>query len=879
MHLTLLLSGVRTSFVSMAAMVSLALVAVPATAAPGKADFSQVNATAVSAPTARRRAVAAGPVTLPVELLGDGNPDTPLIAEVSLGLASTDVGPASQLWFVCHRCGFYGAPEFEGTTHAPVKVKASVRVLGGVTQADEGTIPWTDITDATVTLPDAERLSGGINGGFYTTHISIPLDAAARARLMASPGSNRVQFRFNGTDGESNGFRVVDVQLRDDAGKQRDNQGVVRTDPRLERAVGAVYTTDVDAGRALWYARNNNKKSSIVDRTIHAACAQCHADNGRDLEYFNYSNDAIVARGRFHGLSDTQARQIVAYLRYSLRDVPFAALARPWNPPYQPGPGMDCTGPGCEINWAAGAGIDAVLDNASEAMQALFQKPVGGTLALTQDDIDCVMDANATLNVRQTQIPMQFPDWNAWLPAIHPDDIWPDGGASGSFEQGAVFSASSDRKLDPNGQYRGLVSWLGAHLNPNGVRGDWSHLSPDERDEAQSMFTAFGWEAYTFIGGGRGDHIASNGVYGAQIGADALRALASSGTMASGSPDAFTREAFVERAVSSMLHWSTVKQWEITQDSALEGNQQWFIGEKDPVSGAWKGRGEAHGWAFNTPGAFFLAPHMLYQDAYDANGNHREWILGWETGNVVASYYRTNQWYQLQMTINAGGQSGWVNYPMDWPYLTGFDEILGNDVGDADPSAKAQQSTHFVRLLQARIKSAQYVNNDITLYDPTQPDLVANAGRYGRAQTEKHLTPTNFMDNGVALGIWPSKYRFLDDLQPGLFLEVVNGSISQFNGLYANTSPSAWRRCDPSNTMLGDTETYSGFRYCLDAKRMPMGTDSSGRKYMIQDPYYRSSTEQTDQFGVWEAARMGAEPKRLATWATWVNEVWPTGAH
>lgn len=81
MHLTLLLSGVRTSFVSMAAMVSLALVAVPATAAPGKADFSQVNATAVSAPTARRRAVAAGPVTLPVELLGDGNPDTPLIAE------------------------------------------------------------------------------------------------------------------------------------------------------------------------------------------------------------------------------------------------------------------------------------------------------------------------------------------------------------------------------------------------------------------------------------------------------------------------------------------------------------------------------------------------------------------------------------------------------------------------------------------------------------------------------------------------------------------------------------------------------------------------------------------------------------------------------
>ncbi|HVI56016.1 MAG TPA: hypothetical protein VM621_13315 [Luteibacter sp.] len=855
----------RTSLPRVATVALLAFVLGPAFAADTRVHFSQVTAPS--------------PVQLPLEVLGDGNPDAPLVVEAGLALSSADLSATTRLWFVCHRCGFYGAPEFEATTHAPTTVKASFRILGGLAPGNDGSVAWTDITDANVTLPDAERIHGGINGGFYTTHITVPLDAATRARLVALPASNRIQFRFNGTDGESNGFRIVDLQLRDEGGKQRDSQGVVRVDPKLERTAGAVYTADVDTGRALWYGRDSNKKSSIVDRTIHAACAQCHADNGRDLEYFNYSNNAIVARGRFHGLSDTQARQIVAYLRYSLRDVPFAALARPWNPPYQPGPGMDCTGPACEIDWAAGAGIDAVLDTASEAMQALFQKPIGGSLSLTQDDIDRVMDPHTTLNVRETRIPMQFPDWDAWLPTIHPDDIWADGGATGSFEDGAVFSATANRKLDPNGQYHGVVSWLAAHLNPNGVRGDWSHLSPDDRSQAQTMFTDFGWEAYNFIGGGRGDHISTNGVFGAQVGGDALRALASPTTMSSGSPSAFTREAFVERAVSSVLHWSTVKQWEITQDYALEGNQQWFIGEKDAVSGAWNGRGEAHGWVFNAPSAFYLAPHMLYQDAYDANGNHRQWILGWETDNVVASYYRTNQWYQLQMTINAGGQSGWVNYPMDWPYLTGFDENLGNLVGDADPVAKAQQSTHFVRLLQARIKSAQYVNNDIVLYDPNQPDLVANAGRYGRAQTEKHLTPTNFMDNGVALGIWPSKYRFLDELQPGLFLEVVNGSIAQFNGLYATTAPSAWRRCDPSNTMLGDTETYSGFRYCMDAGSTPLGVDGNGRKYMIQDPYYRSSTEQTDQFGVWEATRMGAEPKRLATWSAWLNRVWPASGN
>ena len=49
--------------------------------------------------------------------------------------------------------------------------------------------------------------------------------------------------------------------------------------------------------------------------------------------------------------------------------------------------------------------------------------------------------AKATLNVRETPIPMQFPDWNAWLPTVHPLDVWPDGGAAtGSFSKGSCRS-------------------------------------------------------------------------------------------------------------------------------------------------------------------------------------------------------------------------------------------------------------------------------------------------------------------------------------------------------------------------------------------------------------------------------------------------------
>jgi hypothetical protein len=57
------------------------------------------------------------------------------------------------------------------------------------------------------------------------------------------------------------------------------------------------------------------------------------------------------------------------------------------------------------------------------------------------------------------------------------------------------------------------------------------------------------------------------------------------------------------------------------------------------------------------------------------------------------------------------------------------------------------------------------------LHDPNQPSLPDNAGRYGRAQIAKHLTTTNFLDNANRDGINPSKYRFRDDLRPGLYLK------------------------------------------------------------------------------------------------------------
>jgi cytochrome c553 len=849
------------------------VVTLPGAATPVQADPISTTPTVPGAPAVVTPAATF--LTLPLEVLGNGSPRTPVIAEAGLGVAAEKLQTVTRLWFQCHRCGFYSAPEFEAATYLPVKIKASVRVLGGVTDAGAASVPWIDVTDATVTLADDERLHGGVNGGLYTTRITLALDAATRARLVALPAYNRVQFRFNGTDGESNGYRILNVQLQDAGAVDAGTNTIQRFDPASERGVAGIAAADVDAGKALWYAQARIAKSSIVPRTLQAACASCHAATGRDLQYFNYSNNAIVQRSRFHGLSSTQGQQIVAYLRSSLASVPYVEKARPWNPPYQPGPNLDCApSTACAAAWSAGAGLDAVLSSPADALKALFGKSVAQPLALTQGDVDAMMNATATMNAREIPVPIQFPDWNAWLPTIHPLDVWPTRADGSGFVNGAAFAG--DGKKIPNRKYLELITWLQANKNPNGNMADWRHLTPSQRAQIMDMFYIAGWEGYNFLGGGRGNHTSANGQSGAVVGGACLQALAAAGTTAAGAPQAFTSNAFIERAVASMLHWNSVKQWELAQDFALEGNQQWFIGAKDPATGAWKGRGEAHGWPFNSVSAFFLAPHMIYQTDTDANGKvTREWVNAWETGNVVASYYRSNQWYQLQMSLNPGGQSGWVNYPMDWPYLTAFDDYIAQKVGDATPAARAAQNAHYVRLLQARIKSAQYVNNDIPLYDPNEPILFNNQGRYGRGQVAKHLTTTNFLDNANRDGVNKTRFAFLDDVQAGMYMKVVNGSIAQFNSLYVTQPLANWRRCDPANTQLGEPENVAGFRYCLDTVKTPLGTYADGTRFMTSNALYQVTTEQTEQYGVWKATQLGAEPARLKIWRDWVAAAWP----
>lgn|GEM_PF-4318681 len=110
-------------------------------------------------------------------------------------------------------------------------------------------------------------------------------------------------------------------------------------------------------GERLWND-HHVRKSSTFARITNASCGSGHARAGRDLRYFNYSDFSIQQRAAFHGLSETEAKAVLAYVRLGDKGpaVPLVASAAPLNPPCQPDPSLDA--PQVE-GWAAGAGLEA----------------------------------------------------------------------------------------------------------------------------------------------------------------------------------------------------------------------------------------------------------------------------------------------------------------------------------------------------------------------------------------------------------------------------------------------------------------------------------------------------------------------------------------
>jgi hypothetical protein len=479
--------------------------ATPATAASTAAALGPGPSNPLNSSTTLTAVANKAGVTMPLEVLGASGDSLSVTVNAPTGASAT------KLYLQVNNLSYDD--------------KGSVSINGG---------PWIPLTNANVTVLGAGAYYGGIGGGYDSIKLTVPVSGAVN-------GSNTISFSFNYTDGISSGYRVLALDLQDKAGNSLvPASNFVQDDP-TQWTIPLNDAADISAGKQL-YQNATLWQSSKTQTPIQAHCMDCHTANGSDLQRFNYSNYSIVTRAEFHGLTSTQGLQIASYIRSltATLGVP-GANCRPWNPPYQPGPGLDS---GDVKNWSCGAGLAAVSDNDADTLAYIFPNGVSKT----------AIASGSHINIREIPIGLQLPDWNHWIPRIHPMDAW-----------GSYF-ASSNLLKEYAGQGTGAANW---NLRTN---------------------LANGGTAYA-IGNFSGDDYAWGTAYGEQF-----------SPPNEGTPGAFTIPQ--QNAIYGTVQWMLVKQWELSTDFNLETlcPQAWAA-----IGGT---KVEPRGWCSYWRFAFNVSPHI-----------------------------------------------------------------------------------------------------------------------------------------------------------------------------------------------------------------------------------------------------------------------------
>jgi len=548
-----------------------------------------------------------GPILLPVEVLGaDGT-----VARRSFDVPADQVGSIRSLWLQTNGVQYSG--------------QASV-------QFNESA--WTALNNDTATVAEPGKSFGGIGGGFSTLVMTLPVADGA-----LSAGTNTIRFRFNQSDGLSSGFRVLAWNLLTPDGRK-----VLPADSFAEDAPESWKPplsdeASIKAGRELWHSASLVSSSLPNSSRIRAHCADCHAQDGRDLKYFNFSNASIITRAEFHGLSALQATQIASYIR----SLPFPNPGRPWNPPYQPGPGLDDQP---LSNWAAGAGLRWVLDDDVDALpyflnqHAAVPESLSGRDAHTRDFSKLlssitpeIFRPDGNLNPHNIPIALQLPDWSEWLPRVHPKDAW-----GPAFDQ-SEFAALYDEQVVSGGRSR-----LG---RKHSLRALLAALSAPASSVHQIAPAFADWS---------------------QARAAFLRDFAKS--KSESTPE------LTQKIYSTQL-WQLVKTWEMMQEFSLEGRGQEIIGST----------ADSRTWCNTTPRE--TAP-------LEANIPNGPAGVG---GSALTNEYFNASWYELQILLNSGSHQHHDRAPIDWVYLVSRFRNLDDQTRRPEPTrllvavTKALQST------------------------------------------------------------------------------------------------------------------------------------------------------------------------------------------
>ncbi len=536
-------------------------------------------------------------ISMPIEVLGG----TSAMDERTFKILSEHVGINWHLELVCHRCSYR-----DNLTNDSRGAKASFQINQG---------DWIDITNAiALNIASPAKEFQGFDGGFQTVRASFELPELAE-------GEHTIRFRFNGTDGFTSGFRIIEFNLINQDQKLLDQSSFELEDPNSW--LPPIDTAEaIAAGKDLWQ-NAVLQTSPLNSQALVAGCSDCHTKSGRDLAYFGFSNYSIQQRSLFHGLSELQAQQIASYIR-SL-EVKTPEKGRPWNPPYQPGVGLDDQE---EYDWAAGAGWDAVVTDRS---MLGFMFPQGYD---TQAKVDAALKLKSTLNIRELPIPIQLPDWNSWLPDTHPLDYWGESFAESdgvTAFKAAMDSLATDREA--NIADRNVVSLVESLLKDT-------------------------WNEYFAPMGGPQPCIQ----YVKKREADTLRYSRMDDI--TGNEPPYNTPFSCEDGLVSLNHWLSVKNWEIMHENQLEE----ITSELYPY-------GEKRGWFGRQRNVFEMAPHR----SADNSNSFKHQTRG-------QGAYESNAWYQLQLILNAGHRDPYTWFPQDWFYTGNWLALNGERNGNVNVS-------------------------------------------------------------------------------------------------------------------------------------------------------------------------------------------------
>jgi len=540
-------------------------------------------------------------VLLPIEVFSaSSSPESRIVT-----LQTAEAGLVQSLWLQIH-----------GLRYAD---QASIQVNNGL---------WIPLSNDTVTVAEPGRSFGGIGGGFATLVIILPLPADTVAS-----GTNTVRFRFNRSDGFVSAYRVLALNFLTREGQRLLPPGAFEEDAPESWTPPLSDPISIRAGQELWNTASLVSSSLPDSRTIQAHCADCHARNGRDLKYFNFSNASIIARSRFHALSRLQGEQIASYIRSLQLPNP----GRPWNPPYQPGPGIDAKP---VSNWAAGAGLAWVLNQDADALPYLLEQGdrVGQTASNASENsrdlrelvgriTPDIFRPDGNLNAREIPIALQLPDWSGWLPRVHPKDAW-----------GSDFDRSEFAQL------------YGGELLPEKGEPPLRTLLAAAQARDQTRFIINGFSKWSQ---------ARNAFLGRFI-----------------KPKAPWSPELTNKVYSAQL-WQLVKTWEMMQEYGLEARGRDFFGSI----------ADSRSWC-NTIPAETAPSSAQIPDGPAGVG-----------GSALTNEYFIASWYELQIVLNSGNHQHRDRSPVDWVYLIGRFRDLYSQTQQPEPARlivatiKALQST------------------------------------------------------------------------------------------------------------------------------------------------------------------------------------------